>query len=104
MLPVSDFNFKIENKDKTDFFGKVKLKILIVFALILSSLFGAQIVIAGTLTADGKKLQEINEEAAITESENLYLKSQIAQVSSMTNLSQKANSLGFNHPSKILDP
>lgn len=104
MLPISDFNYKIENIEKTDFFGKVKLKILIVFALILSALFGAQMVIASSLTSDGKKLQGITEEAAKTESENLYLKSQIVQISSLANLSQKAQTLGFNKPSKILDP
>ncbi len=96
--------YKIENIQKTDFFGKVKLKILIVFALILSSLFGAQIVIAGGLTSDGKKLHEINQEALQLQSENLYLKSQIAQISSLTNLSQKADTLGFNKPSIVLDP
>jgi cell division protein FtsL len=104
MLPVSDFRYKIENIEKTDFFGKVKLKILIVFAIILSSLFAAQIVIAGGLTADGKKLHQINEEALKLQSENLYLKSQIAQISSLTNLSQKAQTLGFNKPLKVLDP
>lgn len=106
MLPISDFNYKnkIVKNEKIDLIGKVKLKILVFFAVILTLLFGAQIVFAGNLSSDGKKLHEINTEAHKLESENLNLKSKIAQISSLTNLSQKASTLGFSKPSKILNP
>lgn len=104
MLPVSDFNYKIEKKEKIDLLGKVKLKILVFFAIILTALFAAQIVFAGNLSSDGKKLHEIKTEISSLESENLYLKSKIAQTSSLTGLFQKAQALGFKKPEKLLNP
>lgn len=104
MLPVSDFNYQIEKKGKIDFLGKVKLKILVFFAVILTLLFGSQIVFASNLTSDGKKLHEINSDSNRLESENLYLKSKIAKVSSLTNLSQRSQEMGFSKPSKVLNP
>ena len=103
MLPVSDFNY-IEKKEKIDLIGKVKLKILVFFAVILTLLFGAQIIFAGNLTSDGKKLHEVSAEANRLESENLYLKSKIAKVSSLTNLFQRSQEMGFHIPSKVLNP
>ena len=104
MLPVSDFNYKIEKKEKIDFLGKVKLKILVLFAVILTTLFGAQIVFASNLTSDGEKLHLITSEIEKLESENILLKSKIAQLASLTNLSQKAQALGFDKPSKVFNP
>lgn len=103
MLPVSDFNY-IEKKGEIDFLGKIKLKILVFFAIVLTTLLSSQIVFAGNLSSDGKKLHEIKTEISNLESENLNLKSKIAQISSLTNLSQKAQAIGFNKPSEILNP
>lgn len=104
MLPVSDFNYKTEKKEKINFFGKIKLKILVVFSVVLSLLFASQLVFASNLVTDGQKLHEIEVEIDKLETENLNLKVQIAQTSSFVSLYEKAQSLGFKQPTTIISP
>lgn len=104
MLPVPDFNYKVEKKEKYNLFGKIKLKVLVTLAVFLSILFTSQMVFASNLITGGRKLYSIKAEITKLEDENMNLKAQIAQVSSLTNLSQKAQALGFTKPSNIMSP
>ena len=118
MLPLTDF--KISSKSYQPAFaqndsggnllfdwgavGKVKVRVLIVAALVLTSLFATQLVFAASLSTDGQRLAKIEEEIARRESENANLKTEIARESSLSNLSQKAKSLGFTDTPKIIAP
>lgn len=104
MLPISDFNYKIEKKEKPKFFGKVKLKILVFFAVSLSLLLVSQLVFASNLTSDGQRMQEFAQELDQLETENQVLKAEIAKVSSLSQLSQKAEKLGLSEPAELLTP
>lgn len=104
MLPISDYNYKIEKKENLKFFGKVKLKILVVFAVSLSLLLISQLVFASNLTSDGQRMQEFAQELDKLETENQILKAEIAKVSSLSQLSQKAEKLGLSKPAKLLTP
>lgn len=102
MLPVSDFIF--EKKEQIDKYGKIKLRVLVVFGFLIISLFGTQLVFATNLVSGGEKLHKINQELSMLESENINLTAQIAQASSLTSLSQKAEQMGFKKPQKVLNP
>ena len=104
MLPISDFNYKIEKKDNLKFFGIIKLKVLVVFAMLLSLLLISQLVFASNLTSDGQKMQEIARQLDRLETENQILKTEIARVSSLSQLSQEAEKLGLSKPAKLLTP
>lgn len=104
MLPISDFNYKIDKKEKPKFFGKVKLKILVFFAVSLSLLLISQLVFASNLASDGQRMQEFAQELEKFETENQTLKAEIAKVSSLNTLSQKAGKLGLNKPAELLTP
>lgn len=104
MLPISDFNYKIEKKENPKFFGKVKLRILVVFAVSLSLLLISQLVFASNLTSDGQRMQEFAKELDQLETENQVLKAEIAKVSSLSQLSQRAEELGLRKPAKLLTP
>lgn len=109
MLPIRDFKYNIKNeKAYAGFhwqsFGKVRIKFLLILAVVLFSLFSTQMVFASNLATDGEKLVEI--ETAIQEQEraNLQLKTKIAKISSLSYLSGEAQRLGFGKPSKVITP
>lgn len=84
--------------------GKVKIKFLLVLAIVLFCLFGTQLAFASNLATDGHKLAAIENDIQNQETENLKLKTRIAQISSLSTLSEKANELGFSKPQKIITP
>lgn len=104
MLPVSDFNFKKERKEKINFLGQIKPKVLIVFAIFIPVISSIQLVFASSLASDGQKLHRIEGEIKKFESQNLEIKARIAQSSSFATLTQKAQNLGFKDPQKTLSP
>ncbi len=77
---------------------------LVFLGVLLVVLFTAQLVFASNLATDGQKLAQISVQISQMETENTNLKVQIAQQSSLTELSQKAQQMGFAQPSKIIAP
>ncbi|MEX2028350.1 MAG: hypothetical protein WD988_02520 [Candidatus Curtissbacteria bacterium] len=73
-------------------------------SILLGALFVTQLVFAANLSTDGQKLTKIEQLRAQYESENAGLKAQIAQESSLTNLSRKSQELGFTSSPKIITP
>lgn len=102
MLPISDFKRIEKKKENYNFIGKVKVKVVVACAIFVFILFGAQLVFANHLAVGGHRLSQIENEASTLEAENTILRTQIAKVSSLTSLAQKAPSLGFQKPSKII--
>lgn len=98
-------DFKIEHKESSfNLVGKIKVKVLVFFTIFAIALIFTQLVFANNLATDGNKLSNINEEIAKLERENTTLKTQIAQESSLTVLSQKAKEFGFEKPTKVIIP
>lgn len=119
MLPVSDYNLitktnspvykqiqtgQIDWLGQWQSLGKIKIQLLVFLGLLLIALFTTQLVFASSLATDGQKLSEINSQISKLETENTNLKVQISQESSLTQLSQKAQQMGFSQPSKIISP
>ncbi|GEM_PF-2816581 len=115
MLPLSDFRLiqknrpvLLANTDGLGFdwntIGKIKIRVLVTFSLFLLALFATQLVFAANLATDGQKLAKVQEAITKYESENADLRAQIARQSSLTNLSQKAKTLGFTASPKIITP
>lgn len=104
MLPVPDFYKDKKQENDFNLIGKVKVKLLIVFSCMLFGLITAQLVFANSLATDGQKLQAIHEQIEKLETENTKLKVEIAQNSSLSSLSQKAQESGFGKPSKVITP
>ncbi|MBI3341826.1 hypothetical protein HY024_01760 [Candidatus Curtissbacteria bacterium] len=116
MLPVSDFKYIATksnlniNKPLTSLgylpewqsLGKVKIKLLLTLGAVLFCLFGTQLVFASNLSTGGEKLVSIEKEIQDQETENLKLKTQIAQSSSLSTLFNKAQSWGFEKPQKVI--
>lgn len=120
MLSVTDFKYKTNcynnnNAHKRfehvqsvnipwESLGKVKIKILLLLTIILTGLLSAQLVFATNLSTDGQKLTSVEKQIDSQETESLNLRSKIAEVSSLTSLSQKAQKMGFATPEKIITP
>lgn len=101
---IKDFNTKKENNNNFNLIGRVRVKVLVVAAVLAATLITAQLVFASNLATDGTKLSEITGEIAKLEAENTTLKAQIAQNTSLTSLSKKAQELGFEKPTKVIVP
>ncbi|MBI2598885.1 hypothetical protein HYW40_01585 [Candidatus Curtissbacteria bacterium] len=84
--------------------GKVKLKILVTFSLLLCALLITQLVFAANLSTDGQKLAIVESEITKAQSEKANLKAEIARQSSLLTLSAKAKELGFTSSPKIIAP
>lgn len=118
MLPLTDFKIASNSYQPTlvrsgssgnllfdwGVVGKVKIRVLVIAALLLTSLFATQLVFAASLSTGGQRLAKIEEEIAMRQSENANLKTEIARQSSLSNLSQKAKALGFTDTPKIIAP
>ena len=108
MLPVSDFKtIQIHSRKKENSFnliGKIKLRLLVISSFLLFILLFAQLVFANNLATGGQKVAGVEEEIQRLEAENTSIQAQIAKTSSLKNLSQKAQELGFSEPSKIITP
>lgn len=103
MLPVSDFKNLKKEKKTLSLLGQIKLKVLITTAIVVFGLVFVQMVFASAIATDGEKLSALQKEIAQIEAQNITLKAQIAQISSLTYLSTKAQVLGFNKP-KVITP
>lgn len=84
--------------------GRVKIKMLLCLAVGIAALLSAQLVFASNLSTDGQNLTTIENEISQQETTNLNLRAQIARVSSLKNLSEKAQNLGFQAPDKVITP
>lgn len=101
MLHTSDFRVKKQKENSFNLVGKIKVKILVICAFIVVSLFFAQLVFANNLAVDGQKLSEIEDQIAKLEEDNTTLRAEIAKESSLSTLSQRAREMGFEKPSKL---
>lgn len=101
MLHISDFRVKKQKENSFNLVGKIKVKILVICAFIVASLFFAQLVFANNLAVDGQKLSEIEDQIAKLEEDNTTLRAEIAKESSLSTLSQRAEEMGFEKPSKL---
>ena len=119
MLPISDFKYQTKKGTSNSFaaanhgenfsfspnsLGRVKIKFLIILAIVLGVLLSTQLVFATNLSTDGQALASIEKEIQKEETKSLQLRTKIAQTSALINLSQKAQQLGFSHPEKIITP
>lgn len=100
MLPVADYKVKNNNNQTFNLKGKVKVRLVVIFTCLITTLFTAQLVFANSLATDGQKLAQIQNQIKTIEAENMNLKVKIASGSSLTNLSKKAEELGFRRPTK----
>ncbi len=100
MLPISNYIYKKEKNNNLKQ-GSIKVKIIFIFVFLLTGLVFTQLVFANNLATDGQKLSHYQDEIRQLENENTTLKAEIAQKSSLTNLSKKAEELGFKKPSKL---
>src|SRR3989344_2946065 len=96
----SDYKDK-ERKKYSKFYGEIRLKILVVIAILVVSLVSSQLVFANNLAVDGQKLSEIDDKIKNLDAQNTTLKIEIAKISSLTQLSQKAEVLGFVKPQRV---
>ncbi|MEK7581092.1 MAG: hypothetical protein AAB512_02295 [Patescibacteria group bacterium] len=101
---ISDY--KIKNRQSKQkifalFSGEIKLKIIFLAGLVITSLFFTQLVFANSLATGGQKLSEVQEEIKRLDRENMTLRADIASQSSLTNLVKKSEQLGFKKPLKI---
>jgi len=103
MLPVSDYIIR-DKKRNFILSGKVKLKVLIFLAIIITASFFSQMVLANNLATDGHLLSKYEAEIKTLESVNTSLKVQIARETSLATLNKKANKLGFSNTSQIITP
>lgn len=101
---IADFKVKYQKPNQYNLIGKIKLKVLTVLSLLLGLLIASQLIFAANLATDGAKLVQIDHEIRNLEAENTNLQAQIAKISSLTSLSQKATELGFKQPTKIITP
>ncbi len=90
------YDFRVAKKQPNyNLIGKIRVRILVVLATLVFSLFFAQLVFANNLATDGQKLAGIQKQIADLKDQNMTLKVQIAQASSFQTLSQKAADMGF---------
>jgi cell division protein FtsL len=84
----------------TDF----KTRVLVTTTVLVVLLLATQLVFAVSLATDGQKLSEIGSEIQRLEAENTTLKVKITKMSSLTTLSQRAQTLGFEKPARVITP
>lgn len=120
MLPISDYKLISQSSfrpalkpnqsvwinllGEVQTIGKVRVQLLVGLAVVLVGLFTAQLVFASSLATDGEKLSQITDQINKIEAENTQLRVQIAKESALSNLSEKAQDLGFSSPTKIITP
>jgi len=102
MLPVSDFKISEKKRKNFNIFGKVKIKLLVLFSFAVAALFTTQLVFASNLAIDGQRMSQADEQINQLEAENTMLKVLIAQESSLISLTKRAENLGFIPPQEVL--
>ena len=100
---LSDFKSR-KTEQNLKLVGKIKVRVLIIFAFTTGLILSTQLLFAASLATDGEKLSQIEQEIGRLEQENAALKVNIAQESSLKTLSQRAQRLGFAKPSQIITP
>lgn len=98
---MQQYDFKSKKISNFTFGGKIGLRILVGISVLVFSLVFAQLVSANNLALGGQKLSQIDDAIAKLEQENNNLNVEIAKVESLTNLSNKAQNMGFVKPSKV---
>lgn len=88
-------DFYVSPKKEKIFFGKAKLQIMFTIGLLTLALVFGQLVFANNLATDGERLSKIEDEISQLEAENMSIRMEIAKKSSLTNLSQKAEKIGY---------
>jgi len=101
MLNPRDYKKNINNK--TNYDGKIKVKLVLFIGITVTFLIFTQLVYAGNLAVDGQRLADIEEHIKILEDDNITLKVDIAKETSLATLSQKAQKLGYQKPEKIIE-
>lgn len=103
MSKLTDFKGKTRKSQIASLAGKIKVKLVLFFAILVAFLIFVQLVFAGNLAVDGQKLAEVDEQIKKLEAENTTLRLEIAKETSLAVLSQKAYRLGFNKPEKLIE-
>lgn len=99
------YDYKIKNNEvNLNLIGKIRVKLLVITALMVFTLIFAQLVFASSLAVDGQRLSKIEEQIKSLEAENTTLKVEIAKESALSNLAQKAEAKGFKKPKEIIIP
>lgn len=101
MLPVSDFKLK-RKSNNYNHIGKIRIKLVVVFAVVVATLFGAQLVFASNLAIDGQKISEVDNQISQLEAQNTMLKVEIANESSLVSLTKKAEDAGYKTPNNVI--
>lgn len=96
-------DYKKDIKPSFSKLGTIKIKLLFFIGILITGLFFTQLVFANNLATDGQKLSDVQREMRRLERDNMTLKVAIASESSLTNLTKKADFLGFKKPSKVID-
>lgn len=102
MSKLTDFSVRADKNSMLNLPGKIKVKLVLFFTLSVTFLIFAQLVFAGNLAVNGQKVASIEKEIQELEIENTALKVEIAEDTSLSNLSLKADKLGFQKPLKIV--
>lgn len=97
-------DFKPEKKQTLSLLGRIKVQVLVILSVLALSLVAAQLIFAADLATDGAKFAGIEEELARLEAQNSSLRVEIAKVSSLSTLSEKAKELGFEKPQRVITP
>ncbi len=103
MSKLTDFKTKSIKSQKISLSGKIKVKLVLFFAISATFLIFAQLIFAGNLAVNGQKLADIEEQIKVLEAENTTLKVEIAKETSLVNLSQEAQKMGYQKPEKIVE-
>ena len=75
---------------------KINLNQITKFIIVLSVVLGlANLVVTNVLATGGHELNDVNSQTIVLQKNNLYLKNQIAQASSLANIEGQAIALGF---------
>lgn len=101
MLPVSDFRV-VKKEQNYNLIGRIRVRLLVALTVLVVGLFFTQLVFANSLATDGQKLAQIQSQITNLQAQNMTLKVQIAQASSLQTLSQKAQVMGFGSPEKLI--
>ncbi len=104
MLPVSDFKLYAQKKNRLNLIGKIKVKLLVVFAFVIATLFATQLAFASNLAVGGQKISEVEREIQALDEKNTKFKVEIAEESSLTSLASYAKDHGYINPKDVISP
>lgn len=97
-------DFKPQTKESFNLIGKIKIRVLVILALLTALLVAAQLLFAANLATDGQKFAQVEQDLQKLEAENTALRVEIAKLSALGSLSKIARDLGFDKPQQVITP